>query len=171
MTIETATNLDNLIQFVRLRIGDINSSSYRYLDSWIRTALVSAVDLLSKWWNQKYLLDTSFNIYRNPYSSFAFPEDIFGVVEPGDKNAIILTACILLLEGSLENSAWDFYSWRDAEISFSNLEQARTRNDILNKLWEELYNILKPPSKRLAHSRKGNLSGYLGNLYERGDEP
>jgi hypothetical protein len=170
MSIQTPTNLDFLIQFVRLRIGD-TSQPYRYLDEWIRTALVSAVDKLGKWNNFKYLLDADYNIYRNPNASFVFSEDSFGIIEPSDKDVIVLMASIILLEGSLENSAWNFHSWRDAEISYSNLEQSRTRNEILNKLWEELYNTLKPPTKRLGKTRGAKLPGYLGNRYERGDEP
>jgi hypothetical protein len=156
MPIETPTNLDNLIMFVRLRTGDTNSSSYRYLDSWIRTALIAAVEKLNKWMNNKYLLDNDYNIYRNPNSQdFSFDEATYGIIEPGDKDVIVLMATIILLEGSLENSAWNFHSWRDAEISYSNLEQSRTRNEVLSKLWTELLNTLKPPVKRLAHSRKG----------------
>jgi len=155
MPIDSPTNLDNLIPFVRLRVGDLNPSSYRYLDSWIRTALVASIDKLTKWWNYKYLLDSNFNAYRNSnYLSFTYDESIYGVIEPGDKDVLILMATIILLEGSLENSAWNFHSWRDAEISYSNLEQSRTRNEILSKLWDELYNTLKPPVKKLARSRK-----------------
>lgn len=157
MPIETTTNLDNLIMFVRLRIGDVEPNSYRYLDSWIRTALVAAIDKLGKWLNYKYLLDSNFNVYRNPeYLNFEFDES-FGVIEPGDKDIVVLMASIILLEGSLENSAWNFHSWRDAEISYSNLEQSRTRNEILSKMWDELYNTLKPPVKRLARSRRGKV--------------
>lgn len=156
--IQTPTNLDFLIQFVRLRVGDVDSSSYRYIDDWIRTALVAAVDKLTKWWQHKYLLDNNYNVYRNPeYLNFIYDETNFGIIEPGDKDAIILMATIILLEGSLENSAWNFHSWRDAEISYSNLEQSRTRNEILRKLWDELYDILKPPKKRLARSRRGKI--------------
>jgi hypothetical protein len=155
--IETPTNLDNLIMFVRLRSGD-TKSPYRYLDSWIRTSLVAAVDKLGKWLKNKYLLDSNFNVYRNPdYTNFTFSETDFGVIEPGDKDVIVLMATIILLEGSLENSAWNFVSWRDSEISFSNLEQSRARGDILSKLWDELYNTLKPPVKRLAGSKRGNF--------------
>lgn len=155
MPILTPTNLDFLIPFIRLRIGDTNVSSYRYLDEWIRTALVAAVDKLGRWLNYKYLLDTNYNIYRNPeYRHFDFDEASFGIIEPGDKDVIILMASIILLEGSLENSAWNFHSWRDAEISYSNLEQSRTRNEVLSKLWDELYKTLKPPVKRLARSRR-----------------
>ncbi|MGQ9844332.1 MAG: hypothetical protein ACUVRK_12340, partial [Spirochaetota bacterium] len=84
--IQTPTNLDFLIQFVRLRVGDVDSSAYRYVDTWIRTALVAAVDKLTNWWQHKYLLDVNYNIYRNPeYTNFIYDEASFGVIEPGDK--------------------------------------------------------------------------------------
>lgn len=169
MSITTSTNLDFLIDFVRLRIGDINPSSYRYTDDWIRTGLVSSVEMLARWLNNKYLLDTDYNIYRNPNGYFIFPESEYGIIEPADKQVIVLMAAYIILEGSLENSAWDYVSWKDAEISFSNLESSRARNAILKSIWEELNALMKPPAKRLARTQKGHLPGYLGNDYEIGD--
>lgn len=165
--ISTATNLDYLIGYVRVRIGDVDPTRYKYTDEWIRTSLVAAVNTLGLWWNFKYLLDTDYNIYRNPNGYFIFPEDTFGIIEPADEQTICMMAHYIMLEGSLENSAWDYASWKDYEISFSNLESARTRTANLNRLWNQIMLTIKPPQKRLARPIKGSLPGYLNNPYER----
>ena len=164
------SNLTDLIPFLRLKIGDTTSGSYRYTDTWLETALVASVESLIKWMNFKYLIDGSDNIYRNPtITDWLFDEATYGIIEPQDKQIIVLMAAIIILEGSLENSAWSIASWRDAEISYSNLEQARTRSSILDRLWTELNYVIKPPMKRLAYPVKGTLPGYLNNEYEIGN--
>ncbi len=167
MSHDTPCNLDDLIDSVRLRIGDINPTAYRYTDNWLRTALISSVEVLTLWMNYRYLLDSNMNIYRNPHGYFIFDEITYGIIQPGDKQAIVLMASFIILEGSLENSAWDFQSWRDAEISYSNLESSRARDGTLKRIWEELINTLTPPGKRLARAKKGSLPGFLKNQFER----
>lgn len=165
-----STNLDALIPYVRLKTGDMNSESYRYVDSWLQTALIASVDTLSRWWNFKYLLDNDNNIYRNPnYTGFIFDESTYGIIEQGDEQIIVLMASIIVLQGSLQDTAWDFVSWRDAEVSFSNLESSRARSGILGRLWDELLYLMKPPVKRLARPVKGSLPGYRDNEYETGN--
>jgi len=114
-------DLTNLIPELRIRIGDTNPALYRYTDDWLLVSLKSSVKLLSKWWNFKYLLDSNGDVMRNPDGYFVFEETsdgvIGGVFEPGDDQVVIIYAAIVILEGSLENSAWDFGSWKDAEIS------------------------------------------------------
>lgn len=169
MSIAVSTNLDYLIDYVRLRIGDTNPASYRYTDEWLRTALVGAVKLLTRWWNYKYLITTdgTYNIYRNPNGYFVFDEATYGIIEQGDEQVIVLMASFLTLQGSLESSAWSTGAWRDAEISYSNIEGGRMRTDILKGIWTELTSTLKVPSKRLARAIKMSLPGFLDNQYER----
>lgn len=164
-----AYDLNNLIPEFRLAIGDLDPASYRYLDAWLLAALKASVKRLSKWWNFKYLLDISEEVTRNPNGYFVFDEATYGVLEQGDDQIIILMAAWVLLEGSLENSAWDFQSWRDAEIAYSNLESSRARNENLARLWNELISTIKPPQKRLARAKRSSLPGYLNNAYERSD--
>lgn len=159
------TNLDYLIPYVRLRLGDTNSDAYRYLTDWIQTALIASITTLGNWWNIKYLVNSSDEVYRNTYCNFTFSEP--PVVEPQDNQVIVLMATYIILEGSLENSAWDFVSWRDAEISFSNLESSRARSNTLARLWAELTSTMKVPTKKLARTMKGSLPGYLNNDYEK----
>jgi hypothetical protein len=169
MPITTVTNLDSLIDDLRLRIGDTDPTAYRYLDEWLRTALVAGVKTLGRWWNYKYLITTdgTYNVYRNPHGSFIFDEPTYGTIEQADEEAIVLMSAFLLLQGSLENSAWDFVSWADAEIRFSNLESNRSRTDTLTRIWKELTSTLKTPTQRLAHTLKLSLPGFLQNEQER----
>lgn len=163
----TTTTLDYLIPYVRLRLGDLDECNYRYLTKWIQTALVSASRVLIKWWNFKYLMTAGDELYRNTQATFLFSEP--PVVEPQDDQVLVILATYIILEGSLENSAWDFASWRDAEISYSNLESSRARSLTLQRLWDELLLNVKPPMKRLARPVKGTLPGYLENDYEIGN--
>jgi hypothetical protein len=76
-------------------------------------------------------------------------------------------SAITVLSGDLENNAWNISSWKDAEISYSNIESGKVKNDFIKRLWDELMYLLTPPSKKLAGTRKGSLPGYLNNTYEK----
>lgn len=163
-------NLSYLIPYVRLRIGDTNSATYRYSDEWIVVALTASVQMLGRYLNYRYLLDSTNSVYRNPNeTNWIFDEATYGIIQPGDEQVIVLMATIILLEGSLENSAYNFVSWRDAEISFSNLEQSRARGGIIGRLWDELNSIILSPVKRLAKPIKQSLPGFIENEYEVGN--
>ena len=54
MSIDTEINMEYLLPSLRLHLGDTNSDSYRYLDAWLRRALVNAVISLQGWWNSQY---------------------------------------------------------------------------------------------------------------------
>jgi hypothetical protein len=166
MAIEVETNLDYLIPELRLHLGDTDETAYRYTDAWLRTSLVMSVKALMRWWNYKYLIDTSYNASRNPRIVFLFPSP--PTIEYGDEYPIILMASIIIKEGSLEESAWSTGAWRDAEIAYSNIEGNKARTTSLKQDWDTLESILKPPQKRLAQSKKGSTPGYLNNRYERG---
>jgi hypothetical protein len=168
-----SVTVDYLVPFLRLKIGDTNPASYRYLDSWLIISLDLAIKNLQRFWNFKYLIDSSNNVTRNPsrinirsLSPFLFDES-YGVIQPSDEYVIVLMAAILVIEGSLENSAWDAVSWRDNEVSFTNSFNTNTRNTNLDRMITELNSLIKSPSKRLAWPTKGDLPGYIGNDYER----
>jgi hypothetical protein len=159
------TNLYEYIERLRLHLGDVDPDSYRYMDEWLKTALVSAVELLMPRWNYKYILDVNLDTYRNPHSSaFIFPEP--PVVEQGDIWPIVIQAAIIIKEGSLENMSWNFASWRDSEISYSNLEGSRSKDRSLQRDIEMLDSMLPWRTKRLAQPKKGHLPGFLRNPYE-----
>ena len=157
-------DLSYLIPRLRLHIGDINSTSYRHLDEWLRLALITSIESLQTWWNYKYLINENDDVYRNSTRRFLQPEP--PVIERGDIKPVILMSAIIIKTGDLENLAWNVGAWRDAEISYSNIEASRRKDATIERDWRELTNILKPPQKRLASTRKGHMPGFEGSPYE-----
>lgn len=160
--------MDYLLPSLRLHLGDIDDTSYRYQDSWLRRSLVNAVISLQSWWNSRYLIDENYDVYRNTSIQFTYQEP--PILQQRDERPIILMSAIIIKEGSLESSAWGVASWRDAEISYSNIASGSLRDKSLMRDWNELEDILKPPQKKLLGSLKASLPGYLGNEYDRPDE-
>lgn len=163
-TLPLTTNLFEYVERLRLHLGDIDESSYTHDEEWLRVSLISAVELLMPRWNYKYLLDTEDDVYRNTSIRFLFPEP--PVVERGDVWPIVLQASIIMKEGSLENLSYSLGAWRDAEISYSNLEGSRAKDRSIQRDIEMLDTMLPWRGKRLAAPVKGHLPGYLGNPYE-----
>jgi hypothetical protein len=164
----TTTTIDYLMPYLRLTLGDTNPDSYRYTDEWLRIALIASIGSLGRWWKNRYLLDTEDNVYRSSELLFDYSEP--PVIQKMDERPIVLMACIIILEGALENSAWNLASWKDAEISYTNLEQGRIRDSGINRFWDEIKYYITPPSKRLAQPQKNSLPGYLNNPYETNSE-
>ena len=168
-----SSDLSYLLPQLRLYIGDTNSE--RYTDDWLNVALISAFNALQAWWDFKYLSNivysgntiSGFTVQRNPNSRFRVDEP--PVLEPQDERAIILYAALLILSGYLEQNAWNFGSWRDNEISVSNIEGGRILREKLRAMWDELNSLYKPPSRRLAGPRRMVLGGYIDNILENPD--
>ena len=160
----TTVNLSYLIPRLRLHLGDINPDNYRHLDEWLRLSLIVSVESLQTWWNYKYLIDDNNDVYRNSRIRFLHSQP--PVVQRGDIKPIILMAAIITKTGDLESLSWNVGAWRDAEISYSNIEVSRRKDETLERDWRELTSILKPPQKRLASTYKGHLPGFDRNPYE-----
>ena len=157
-----------LIMDLRLRLGDTNSASYRYTDEWLKVALIAAVKSLASWWKSRYLVDdTTDTIYRNSLITFETTEP--PVIEQKDETVIVIMANIIVVEGSLEQTSWNLASWRDHEISYTNLEQGRIKTGNISRLWDLLLSYLTPPTKKLAQAKKQSLQGYLTNKFENRD--
>jgi hypothetical protein len=151
------TTLEELIPTLRLKLGDINSASYRYLDEWLLSSLVAAVTALSRWWSNKYTSDDFGNVTRSTvYTSWETVAP--PTIQVKDQWIIILMAAIIIKSGQLENLSWSLGNWRDSELSYSNLEQSRTKDAGLQRDWNELYDYLKPPIKRGAIPLRINWS-------------
>lgn len=158
MAIEVTTDLDYLIPALRWRLGDINSASYRYLDSWLRVALVEALKALQRWWGIKYTIDeTTYVVSRYPGTTFLV--DAPPTIQAQDDIIIVLMAAILTKEGSLENASWSAGSWKDAEMSVSNIESGRLKENSLGRLWDELLSYIKPPTKQLMGMYRSEIPG------------
>ncbi len=142
------TNISYLLPYLRLEIGDIDSTNYRYTDEWLDIALVQSIKSLQRWWRNRYLVDeTNLIVSRGADSTFVQAEP--PVIDASDEMPIILMAAFLVKEGSLENSAWSTVTWRDAEYYVSNVEGGRMRDTSLQRTWDRLLMYLKPPQKRL----------------------
>ena len=165
MPITVQTNLDFLIDELRLELGDTDNSSYRYTDDWLRTSLISATKTLMTWWNYKYLInDTTFDVERNPSHAYIFASP--PILEKGDERPIVLMAFMTIGQGALQESSWNLGSWKDAEISYSNIQGGRSKDRGMERAWNELMGLIKPPTSRLAQPTKGSLPGFKNNQYE-----
>lgn len=152
-----SVSIEYLLPALRVRIGDTNSASYRYLDEWLVVALVASVRSLERYWGSKYLITEGGVVTRNSgYTNFEF-EESNGVIQTKDEDIIILKTALIVLEGSLENSAWSIGSWKDAEISYSNIQSGNLRGDTIKNLKAELAELIKSPSKRLTRGGRQSI--------------
>jgi hypothetical protein len=155
--INMTTTVDYLVPFLRLRIGDTNEDTYRYLDEWLRVALIASIRSLERYWGSKYKVSEEGVVTRNTsYASFEFAESE-GLIQKKDEDIIIIKTALIVLEGSLENMAWNTGSWRDAEISYSNIQAGNLRGDTIKNLKAELDMLIKSPSKRLTRGGRQSI--------------
>jgi hypothetical protein len=166
MPISSSTNLDEYFDLLRLWLGDINSSSYRYTDVWLRTALTAGVEALAPWWNRKYLINQTTNDIERNNTYWTYRYSSPPIVQQEDVQPIILMASIIIKSGSLENFSWSLGRWRDAEISYSNIASGQTKDASLKRDLEFLGVYLTSPTKKLRNSLKGSLPGYMKNVHE-----
>jgi hypothetical protein len=149
MTIDTATNLDYLIPVLRLHLGDTDAASYRYIDGWLRVALVTGVKSLQRWWSGRYLVDaTTYDVSRS--TTYTFTQETPPIIQDMDERPVILMASILVKSGQLEANSWNAGSWKDAEIAVSNIEGSRAKQFGYGMDWDELKMYILPPTRRLS---------------------
>lgn len=171
-----ATNLDHLIQNVRIRFGDLTGTTYS--DTIIRTSLVNAVGFLQPRWQSKYQVYTD-SIVVDPQpitvpsgyilantshgqtyipaglsegSVFrnpyiAFTQPSPPIIQSEDEEAIVLAAVYLLRGVQVSSSITGFVSWRTEDISYSNLGSERGLGKLLE---QDLFNLNDYFKKRIA---------------------
>jgi hypothetical protein len=155
-------NVSYLLPYLRLKLGDTDPTAYRYLDTWLTLALVASISALSNWWGSKYIVDDTGTVTRNPANSFSVDESE-GTIQKSDEWPIIIMAGIVVKEGSLENNAWDIGSWRDSEISYSNIQSGVLKDSSLKRDWQELLYYVKPPMRHLMGAKKSRIAReYIG---------
>jgi len=167
--ITTDTNIDYLIDPVRLRLGDFDGTVYS--TTLVRTALISAVKYLQKRWKSKYQVVTSGtytgdnstapsgyaqahtvdgtayipaglgndDVFRNPF--IAFTQEGPPVVEQNDEDAIVLATAYIIHLAKLTNSSSTFVSWSTEDIRFTNTTAANTMRSVLEALQLELNTV------------------------------
>jgi hypothetical protein len=164
--ITSSTNVDYLVDSVRLRLGDFEGTVYS--QTLIRTAIISAIKFLQKRWKSKYQVVSSgtytgdntnapsgyaqastvdgiayiplgLNLndaYRNPFVTFT--QDRPPVVEQNDEDAIVLATAYIVHLAKLTNSSSTFVSWSTEDIRFTNTTAANTMRAVLETLQTEL---------------------------------
>ena len=151
MTFKTS-NLEELVSSLRIHIGDVTMI---YSDETLHGVLRDAVSALGKRWHDKYFVDNEGVAHRNPNETFNWsspPE-----IQRSDGRAIVLQASIIIKSGIKFSESGSAVSWRDEEISYSNIESARQRSSTLQDDINEL-NAMFPV--KLARGKRGGLYGW-----------
>lgn len=164
--ISGTTNIDYLITALRLHLND-ETEPYTFTDTVLRTRLVYAVKALMPRWNNKYLINEDTNyVERNPHVTYLFADP--PLVQHQDERPIVLQASIDVKNSLIYTSSWNIGSWKDDEVSYSNIEGSKSVNESLNRDIEELKALLPDARKRLAQPSKQSLPGfdYPPNEYE-----
>ncbi len=151
------SNLEPLIGFLRVQIGDLTSTP-TYTDETLHNILRYAVMALQPRWSDKYVVDVDGVVYRGPVVfQFSSPP----VIQTKDYRPIVLMASILIKTGNKNVNSGTTASWKDDEVSYSNIEAAKQRDSTLNDDIKELENLL--PSKKLARPLYGRLYGWTAD--------
>ena len=151
--ITTETNLDYLITYVRLNLGDIDET--KWSDAAVRTALVQAVLYLQHRWNSRYTIDaTTYDAVRS--TTYTFEEDDPPIIQGTDAPAVVMQAIWIICSGKVFDSDW--VSWRDDEISFTNLTGGRLKKEQCNQYKEWLDEFF---THRLAGAVRQSLPGFI----------
>lgn len=161
--ITTVTNLDYLIDPVRMRVGDIDETLFS--DNLIRTALVYGVKTLQRYWHTRYLIYTSdmrvsgllvntpngqatlstlpseHDVFRNAYVTF--DSSVPPTLDQRDEPAIIIAGAIQLRRVAMASSISAFGSWSTPDLSFSNIQGAKTVQSLLTADEDELTQFFK----------------------------
>lgn len=154
------TTLEHLIPELRLYIYDLEEP-YTFSDSTLLTSLNAAVKLLGRRWNHRYLFSDG-DVSRNSEID-SFKTDEPPVIEYSDEALILLQASIVLKTAQAYDSTWDIASWKDDEISYSNIQGAKSRDTSLQNDLELLDKLLK---QRLHAGKVVELPGFHRNTYE-----
>ena len=149
------SNLEELILPLRVQIGDLDAIP-TYDDERLHGILRVAVSALMRRWNDRYYVDNDGVVNRNPNITFEWSSP--PVIQHKDRRAIVLQSSIMIKGGVKFSNSGDTVSWRDEEISFSNLESARQKDSSLADDITELDALL--PKQKLAQPLYGKLYGW-----------
>lgn len=163
--IMVVTGLDYLIDQLRVHLNDVNPADYEYSTEYLRSALVYGLRALGYRWNHRYLIDgTTYIVSRNTLSSYRFMFTDPPPVQAPDEIIIVLQASIMIKMGRNRASSANVASWRDDEISYSNIASGRAMSEDLQGDIDWLNMLM--PKKRLYGAARQSLPGYTDNAYE-----
>lgn len=150
------SNLEELILPLRVQIGDTDPVP-TYSDEFLHIVLRESVAALMRRWHDQYYVDNNGIVLRNPEAgTFAFSSP--PVIQHKDRRPIVLQASIMIKSGVKFSESGNVASWRDEEISYSNIEAAKQRSSTLDDDVRELEVLL--PGKKLARLLYGRLHGW-----------
>lgn len=164
--IDQVTDLDYLIGSLRAHIGDI-TSPFTYSDGFLRRLLVDAIKGLYDRWNKRYTIDSNYIVSRT--GNWTYFDSAPPTIQIADELPIILAASITLRSGILNISWNSIGSWRDDEISSSNIQGGSLLANSLQRDIDLLNSLLPNRNKKLAAVKKQSLPGFsldVGNQFE-----
>ena len=153
--INVPTGLDFLIPELRVMLNDITPVP-TYQDNYLRAVLVHALKSLGRRWNNRYLINTQYVVSRND-TVVSYTIDAPPIIEQDDQYVICLASVIMVKKAQIYDSSWDVASWKDDEISYSNIQAAKERDSSLLRDIAELEQLL---NKRLYSGKVTSLPGF-----------
>jgi hypothetical protein len=185
MLITQPSNIDYLIDDVRLRLGDYNGTSYS--NTVTRTSILAGIKYLQRKWHNKYQVLTeemiripavsgqiyaatlegdayipeinTNDVFRNPFGSF--DQTSPPIIAQSDEEVIILAALYFMTLASFTSSSSSFERWSTEDVSYSNIEASRAQQIALSQIKKDLDEALR---QRMAQSQVG----YFARQYDIG---
>jgi hypothetical protein len=190
--IVTTTNVDYLIESVKLRLGDFDGTAYS--DPLVRTGLINGVKFLQKRWRSKYQVFSSGLVspeqpsdalsqglvWCSTVNGYAFLDsglvenDVFRnpflefqqpsppIIEQDDEDAIVLSAMYLIHLAKLTSSAATFVSWSTEDLRYTNSESSKSMKVVLETILTEL-NVLFKTRVAMPKATRQPLNTYIGD--------
>jgi hypothetical protein len=153
------TTLGYLIAPLRRQLSDY-TEPYTYSDVVLSGFLLDSIKALGNRWNNRYRVATvdsvSDLVIRNG-DAYLFEFSEPPVIQYQDERAVVLQASILIKSSTKWSESGSAVTWKDEEISYSNLESARQRSSTLQDDIDELNKLF--PIK-LAKTKYGRLYGW-----------
>jgi hypothetical protein len=153
------TTLGYLIAPLRRQLSDY-TEPYTYSDVVLSGFLLDSIKALGNRWNNRYRVATVDSVpdlvIRNG-DAYLFEFSEPPVIQYQDERAVVLQASILIKSSTKWSESGSAVTWKDEEISYSNLESARQRSSTLQDDIDELNKLF--PIK-LAKTKYGRLYGW-----------
>jgi hypothetical protein len=153
------TTLAYLIPQLRRQLSDF-TEPYTYTDIVLSGFLLDSIKALGNRWNNRYrvaIVESVSDLVIRSGDTYLFNYSEPPVIQYQDERAVVLQASILIKSSTKWSESGSAVTWRDDEISYSNLESARQRSSTLQDDIAELDKLF--PIK-LAKARMGRLYGW-----------
>ena len=152
--VETESNIDYLIPYLQMMIGDIAGTQYS--ESVYRTALIAGARILSKPLGNKYIVLDD-NVIRNT-TDYTF-DSTEPYIDNVDEVGFLYAAIVVLRNIPLAGSSAFIGTWSTPDLSLSNVQGNKSYLDLLTAARKDLVDFLK---MRLGRSQKSFLPTLQG---------